>query len=149
MDVRKRDALQFRGRLPGPREFNDKTMIIDNSTYNRIGLREMVDRLVIGFYYDCVVGTFIAIIEVLVIVVLSKTRIIHNVKYFSLSFLTSDVLFHVVSAIASGIKFLPLNDELFALKYVRLFVQEAMLCISSSSVVDMTFDRVIAVRWPM
>lgn len=149
MDVRNRDALQFRGRLPGGREFSDKTMIIGISTYNRTGLRETVDRLDIGFYYDCVVGTVIAVIEALVIVVLSKTRIIHNVKYFSLSFLTSDALFHLVSAIASGIKFLPLNDERFVLKYVRLFVQEAMLCISASSVVIMTLDRVIAVRWPM
>lgn len=105
--------------------------------------------LYLSFYFDSIAGLALATAVLAAMIILKKAKISKAMKYLSLSFLFSDFLFHFVSALVSSVKFLDLSEHAYASRYVRQFCEGFLLCVSLSSVVVLSFDRVIALVWPL
>lgn len=105
--------------------------------------------LYLSFYFDSIAGLALAAAVLAAMIILKKAKISTAMKYLSLSFLFSDFLFHFVSALISSVKFLDLWENAYASRYARQFCEGFLLCVSLSSVVVLSFDRVIALVWPL
>lgn len=99
--------------------------------------------------YVSLVASMLVIAEIFIIFILGKVKLFFPIKYFSISFLSADTLFQLVSASYSLFRLTKETHSVMTLKLFRQFAQGFTSCLSFSTVAILSCDRVIALAWPL
>lgn len=121
--------------------------------FNVSGTSPVIQMVDLTFTYVITVSMIVATAEFLTIFILKQARIFFQIRYLSISFLAADSLFRVVSIAISLTKILIANNvsdkNVLGLKLFMQFGNGITNCIVFSSIAIMSWDRVVALAWPL